>query len=59
MLATTYKGGGGDLPGVGDQDLVLGVAGHVPGIVELPVARPLLTKLVYEHACRVQHKLKT
>jgi hypothetical protein len=38
------------LPGVGDKDLILGVAGHVPGIVELPVLLASLPELVDENA---------
>jgi hypothetical protein len=38
------------LPGVGDKDLILGVAGHVPGIVELTVLLASLPELVDENA---------
>ena len=49
VLCQELPGGGEQLeavvPGVGDQDLVQRVAGHVPRVVELPRVRALLTEL--------------
>ena len=36
------------VPGIGHQDLILAVAGHVPGVHELSIGRALLTELEHE-----------